>query len=263
MASDPGQWPALAALDATSIAVDGIAVPGVETLLLPHIERARQLRSNLAGLWLDQLLQEAALNAISVGVLITDFAARPLHTTRVAAQMLKESDGIVLREGRLETSLRPLTQKLRQQIERVALATSGDAAAEKKYLSIPILDGGIMQLYIAALPAGVKALGLGEGCVLIYCHDTRTPHRPLAEALEHLFQLTRAESQVAEALLHGASLKGHAEQRQLSIHTVKNQLKSIFEKTGHTSQIDFVHDVLSNPLVIVASLFSRVRPLLD
>ena len=258
MASDSAQWPALMALEPAAIAIDGIAPPAVEALLRPHIERARELRGHLAGLRLDQLLQEAALNAISVGVLITDAMARPLHTTRVAAQLLGEGEGVLLRDGRLETSLRPLTQKLCSRIERVATGAATDTSAGQRYLSIPLPDGGLMQLYIAPLPPGVKELGLGENCALVYCHDTRTPHRPLAEALEHLFQLTRAESQVAEALLRGASLKSHAEDRQLSIHTVKNQLKSIFEKTGHTSQIDFVHGVLSNPLVIVASLFASV-----
>lgn len=252
MAGDLEQWPALAALDAGAIAIGSLASPVAAALLSPHIERARQLRRQLATLRLDQLLQEAALNAIAVGALIIDAEGHPLHTTRVAAQLLQQGDGVVLREGRLEAALRPLTLQLRQRME--------ETATGNRYLAIPV-PGGIVQVFIAALPADVGALGLGDCSVLVYCHDTRSPHRPLAQVLEHLFQLTRAESQVAEALLRGVSLKNHAEQRRLSIHTVKNQLKAIFEKTGHTSQVDFVHGMLSNPLVIVASLFFGVPPL--
>jgi DNA-binding CsgD family transcriptional regulator len=250
MAADPRQRSALKALAPTSF----------DTLLQPHLERAQQLGDYVSRLQLEQVLQETTLDAISVGAIIADASARPLYTTRIAGQLLKAGHGLMLREGKLEAAARTSTQKLRQQIERVAMSAQSGVASVQQYLSFPLADGAALQLHITALPEPARALGFGEACALIYCYDVRRERRPLTEIFEHLFHLTPAESQVAEALLRGTSLKNYAEQRQLSIHTVKNQLKSIFEKTRHTSQVDFVHDVLSNPLITVATLFTRTTP---
>lgn len=246
MAVDPRQWRALAALTPASF----------DVLLQPHLERAQLIRNHAVRLRLEQLLQETTLDAIAVGAMVVDAGSRPLYTTRIANRLLDQRRDLWLQEGRLKTAVGTATQKLREQIERVALSARAGEASVQKYLSIPMADGAALQLHMTALPEPVKALDFGDACALVYCYDTRSPRRPLAEVLEYLFHLTPAESQLAEALLRGASLKNYAEQRRLSIHTVKNQLKSIFEKTQHTSQVDFVHHVLSNPLVTVATLFT-------
>lgn len=260
MAVDPSQWSSLDALTPaalTSRIAPGRAAPAIPIALVePHLERARQLSAHLARQRLNQLLQETTLDAISVGAVITDASARVLYTTRVADQLL-HGGGLVLREGRLEAATQKSAQKLRQQIELTALPAQCEAVTPAhKYLSIRAADGTALQLYITVVPVPIRTLVFGDACALIYCHDARMSRRPLAESLQHLFHLTKAESQVAEALLHGRPLKSYAEQRQISIHTVKNQLRSVFEKTRHTSQVDFVQGMLTNPLVAVASQFS-------
>ena len=60
------------------------------------------------------------------------------------------------------------------------------------------------------------------------------------EVLTDLFGLTLAESRLAECLIQGISPTQYAAQQTLSQNTVRNQLKSIFEKTGVRRQSDLV-----------------------
>jgi len=51
-----------------------------------------------------------------------------------------------------------------------------------------------------------------------------------------LFELTGAEKQLLQLLVDGQDLREAAERLRVSIHTVRNQLKSIFRKTGRRTQ---------------------------
>jgi DNA-binding CsgD family transcriptional regulator len=62
--------------------------------------------------------------------------------------------------------------------------------------------------------------------------DVTAPIRVMAE----LFKLTRAEQQLLTVLAAGVGLREVASRLELSIHTVRNQLKSVLSKTGRHSQ---------------------------
>jgi DNA-binding CsgD family transcriptional regulator len=53
-----------------------------------------------------------------------------------------------------------------------------------------------------------------------------------------LFGLTTAESKLAAAMAVGDDLQHYADTNGLSIHTVRNQLKSIFSKTDTSRQLE-------------------------
>ena len=62
----------------------------------------------------------------------------------------------------------------------------------------------------------------------------------LLQALQQAFSLTRAESEISLALLAGKSLREISGMRGVSIHTVRNQLKSAMSKAGANRQADYV-----------------------
>lgn len=78
---------------------------------------------------------------------------------------------------------------------------------------------------------------------------TATLVRPLdapgAEILEALFDLTPAESRVAQAIGNGLTVDGIARQADVSSETVRKQLKSVLAKTGLNRQAEFVRLVSS------------------
>jgi DNA-binding CsgD family transcriptional regulator len=72
------------------------------------------------------------------------------------------------------------------------------------------------------------------------------------QALQGLFQLTTAEAKLAESLYEGRSLNEIADANAVSIHTVRNQLKSALSKTDTRRQGELVALVAQ-----VASLAGR------
>jgi DNA-binding CsgD family transcriptional regulator len=73
--------------------------------------------------------------------------------------------------------------------------------------------------------------------------------KPLSRStrIQALFGLTNAEASLTCGIARGMSLTEIADTRKISRHTVRNQLKSVFTKTGARSQADLVRLVLSCP----------------
>ena len=64
------------------------------------------------------------------------------------------------------------------------------------------------------------------------------PEKPDGAGTLAQFSLTPAETRLALAIAEGKSLSALAEQNDVSLHTVRNQLKSVFAKTGVSRQLD-------------------------
>jgi DNA-binding CsgD family transcriptional regulator len=80
---------------------------------------------------------------------------------------------------------------------------------------------------------------LGAGIILMLT-DLNTIHRLPMKVLSEAFSLSPAEANVASRLAGGFSPEEIADQLQLSRETVRNQIKSIFAKTGTHRQGELI-----------------------
>jgi DNA-binding CsgD family transcriptional regulator/PAS domain-containing protein len=90
--------------------------------------------------------------------------------------------------------------------------------------------------------SGIFAGFIGDHVpVAVLAIDPR-PSQPQSchRMLSATFGLTQAETELALALTDGITLREYAAQRLVSLHTVRNQLKSVFEKTGVHRQAELV-----------------------
>jgi DNA-binding CsgD family transcriptional regulator len=70
-----------------------------------------------------------------------------------------------------------------------------------------------------------------------------TPWQPRLDTASHLrtaFLMTPAEARLAMALMEGTSLEAYARHRGIVINTARNQLQSLFEKTGTHRQGELI-----------------------
>jgi DNA-binding CsgD family transcriptional regulator len=79
---------------------------------------------------------------------------------------------------------------------------------------------------------------------ILFIKDPGRDARSVAARLATRFRLTGSESALANAIIAGKRLSDHAKERGLSINTVRFHLRSIFSKTGVTSQSELVALVL-------------------
>lgn len=97
------------------------------------------------------------------------------------------------------------------------------------------LSGGRLVIYPMRLP-GLTDSPLSAFHAILVISDTDLMHSADVTTLRDVFELTAAESRLAVALTNGKDLETYATERGLSKQTLRNQLKSIFLKTGTNRQ---------------------------
>ena len=76
--------------------------------------------------------------------------------------------------------------------------------------------------------------------VIVCVNDPEAGAQISEEMLRALFGLTRAEARVAIAITQGETSRQVAATLGVSVHTVRNQLQSVLEKTGASRQSELV-----------------------
>jgi DNA-binding CsgD family transcriptional regulator len=89
------------------------------------------------------------------------------------------------------------------------------------------------------IPVGVET-GSGEPMLLVSIHQDDAIHR-LRKTLRERFGLTESEIAIAILIGEGAQAEEIARQRDVSVHTVRDQIKACFRKTGANRQAALVH----------------------
>jgi DNA-binding CsgD family transcriptional regulator len=87
---------------------------------------------------------------------------------------------------------------------------------------------------------------------IVFVTDPEQRMATSAEILQLLFELTRAESRLAIALLDGKSLHEAAELIGVARETVRSQIKSIFQKTGTQRQGELIRLLSQLPATVSA-----------
>ena len=101
---------------------------------------------------------------------------------------------------------------------------------------------------------------------LLWLTPTRCEYSPMSR-FTTLFRLTAAEARLVSRLISGDSTGNAAAHLNISVHTVRNQLKSVFQKTGQRTQaqlLSLVHKIeavgYGEPLAAPLGGLSRSRP---
>ena len=117
-----------------------------------------------------------------------------------------------------------------------------DADGSQAFVSL----SPVLSCTVPLQPQATRALGL--------IWITTTEHGTISvTAASRLFQLTRAEQNLLGALIGGDTLRAAAVRHQISIHTARNQLKSIFRKTDCHSQPQLMALVVRMATLRIAS----------
>lgn len=113
--------------------------------------------------------------------------------------------------------------------------------------SVPVKsDGGEPPLVLHLVPIRGRARDVFvRAAYVVVVTPVLAPQAPLADVLSALFDLTPSEARVARMLASGGSPQQIADESQLSVQTVRNQLKAVLTKTGTHRQSELVRLLLS------------------
>jgi DNA-binding CsgD family transcriptional regulator len=207
--------------------------------LHPHVRRAFRVAETLAQAGLMAQGMAAAMDRSQFGVIVLDSAGRVRRTNSVAEALLAEDGGLSVLGGKLSAAQPKAANDLQRLI---AVAASPDLAVRSGGSMTLAAPGRRFPLSITVAPVRSQAYAVFDNrpAVIVCVNDPQAGAQISEETLRALFGLTRAEARVAVATTGGGTARQMAAALGLSVHTVRNQLQSVLEKTGAARQSELV-----------------------
>ena len=220
-------------------AVSDAQVGGLR-LLAPHIRRAVTISNLFDMKTVEAGTFAATVEALTVGVVLTDENSKIVHTNAAATAMLAAGNPIVVRDGRIAVQSTTATGTLQSAI---AQAARDEAALGQKGIGIPILRLDDAPRVIHVLPlrcSHVRSGLIQRAAAALFVTSASGPPQLPHDALTQLYDLTPAELRIFELICEGKTPAAIAVSLGIAASTVKTHLFHVFDKTGCRRQIDLV-----------------------
>jgi DNA-binding CsgD family transcriptional regulator len=209
-------------------------------LLAPHFQRAMQAQLGFGPL---SLIRDGALDLVEHwrhGCVLVSFAGQVLYANRVASEIAAARDGLRVGTWGLRAALAPDDAALQRFIRQACI---GDGHWPRSSSRIAISRGSGRKPYtvqIVPLRSSQARFRNGPAAALMLIVDhEREVHLPAAD-LQEVYDLTRAEAEVAIRVLRGHGLQYGADELRVTLSTVRVHLQRVFEKTGTHRQAELV-----------------------
>ncbi len=89
-------------------------------------------------------------------------------------------------------------------------------------------------------------------CAAVFISAPNYPHAVSVESLKSLYDLTAAEANLVGELANGLSLDQIADKFDISRYTARDQLSSVFSKTGTRRQSELINLIRSSPTSFIS-----------
>lgn len=223
--------------------------------LVPHIQRAIQIRQRMADLEVTRNFLVGGLDVLAMPTFLFDEFGKVAHSNESALFLLKGSKDLSLVNGHLQCNDDPTNRKLGTELANALRASRGEGSV----LNNAVLLQRTNQLPLMLMVAPLKLSGGDKrthGGALLFAFEPEKTPTVTVGLVKQLFELTEAEASLAVALCGGSSLEDVACDRGTSINTIKSQLKSVFIKTGTRRQSELVSLILASPAYLLTSKLS-------
>jgi DNA-binding CsgD family transcriptional regulator len=216
-------------------------------LLVPHIQTALQVRRALGVN--DQRLAcaEAMANASSTAVFMVSRSGQIRHCNSAAEHLMRTGEGLVSSNGRLRACESRTNATLLKLFQDAALSSLSISEPQPSHFLSLERPSGKRSLQLIATPLPETHRQRSSADLLLLITDPERPPNFPDDALRALYDLTRAEAEVANGLLMGYSAEEIACLRRVSTGTVRQQLKSMLNKTGTSRRSDMVRLFMTLP----------------
>jgi len=167
-----------------------------------------------------------------------------------AVFLFQEESGIKAMNHRAKALPHPIKKVIHNDLKQTALPhTLHNTRHDSTHVSI--LDLHYETLAIKGLAIPLRRSETSQKAKLILINNLDQQHLIQPKQLQTLYNTTPKEAQLAVDLIAGLSLNDISKRSERSLHTLRNQLKSLLKKTHTHSQTDLVRKILSEALGLV------------
>ena len=219
--------------------------------IAPHLRRAIQIYATISRRTSERDIYAGAVSQLAVASIILDEQARVLSANPVAQVLLEQGDGLSLKGQWLHIEGRDINKELQQAVANIIRAQHQGEPSVVRALRVPRSSGrSDLGLVVRPVPVSKWSEGQSSPSAAIFISDPDLHESASRQTLAELFELTPAEANLAILLARGLSLAEVSDTQNVSQHTTRAQIKSIFAKTGVSRQAELVRLVIKS----VASL---------
>lgn len=206
-------------------------------LLAPHLENAVNLHHKLYHTQADNSSLSAALDLVGKPMLVFNELAQVAQLNSSARRVLQSHPRLYVTDGPGPV-LRSRQAAFNEELI-AAIATSVFNARTNVHETITLVDGSGDERVALCFTPLQDSDGQGQGALaeLVCFSSTRAVDE---NRLRALFDCTIAESRAAALLMRGSTPDQIAEAEGLSIHTVRQYIKSLLSKNGYRRQTELV-----------------------
>lgn len=219
-------------------------IPSIETALARFGQFNQQVAQQFGdrGMTAGQLV--AAMDQLSFGVIIIDKKHRVIHSNRLAGDLLDASAVLVKRQGKLRSHTK------QQEFVRMLEKSLGSSDIPRLYgINLSNPDQGLeVQVWATALASTDTN---ADRSAILVVNDPSLTAIASSSLLKTLYGFTPKESELAQALGNGLTLKEYCARAFITANTARTHLKSIYRKTSTNRQADLIR--------LLARLFIQVR----
>lgn len=173
--------------------------------------------------------------------LMCDAKAKVVASSRGARALVNRNKVLGYSGGRIKLPSRALQQKLLDMLAQVAAGEAPDPRTTSLILKLPRDGQATLTLMVSAIP------DMAAPPIVIFIHEPTFTARISESVLCELYELTPAEARVARIMVNGGDTHEIARQNNTSVHTVRNQIKNVFSKTGASRQAELAILLLGGP----------------
>jgi DNA-binding CsgD family transcriptional regulator/PAS domain-containing protein len=213
--------------------------------LVPHLQRAVQLRLRLPEL--DELPEGSAeiLNRLSQGIILVDGEARMIFANHAAEGILRTGRGMFHGRDGPRAEIPDETRRLRRIIAECAeprreLGAAGGRLRLSREQGLPLI------VFVAPHRAGFGWIDVVRPRAMLFIGDPEATAGVHWKWLREDFGLTPAEAAVAIEVLEADGLQATARRLRISLATARTHLAHVFDKTGTRRQAELVRLLLQS-----------------
>jgi DNA-binding CsgD family transcriptional regulator/PAS domain-containing protein len=209
--------------------------------LAPHMLRVSQLNQQLGGLETRTVAAEVALDRLTTAMIVVNRSGQVVHMNAAAERIIASDDGLSVINKELTGANQDQGEDLRRLVGKALRATKDIAAIPGGVTRISRRsEQAPYEVLVTPISENTLAPGFCGPLAAVFIRDPEAKVTASSDWLQRLYGLTRAESRLMNALLAGDTLETSAERFVVSKETLRSQLKSIFLKTGTSSQIELI-----------------------
>lgn len=214
--------------------------------LMRYLRRAIDLNKRFVKIFVEHKTALSVLDNAPRSIMILGMEGQVTYQNNSARQLLAKNDGLCLEQKLFTVGDPEARQEVEAFLDKARTSDEPDLDAQRLMIVVRRDSGGApFKLVMYKLPFDPQqaALDSSQSLAVALVYDPSTMNHLNMGLLHNFYNLTQAESALAQELYEGRTLPEASVDLGISVNTSRTQLRSIFKKVGVHSQAALLQEL--------------------